>query len=191
MKHSSREGSADRLAQLLARCALKDQRAFAELYAASAPQLYGVALRILRRWEWAEEVLQDCYVSIWHHAAQYAPQRSAPLTWMTSIARNRALDRLRRPQIEAQAEDYDLALEAWQDEDPGPLERLAAAADARALARCLGELESRQRQSIALAFFHGLSHSQLAAHMKQPLGTVKTWVRRGLQRLRACLGAAS
>jgi len=178
-----------RLATLLAQCALGDQPAFAQLYRATAPKLFGVAVRILRRQDWAEDVLQECYVNIWHHATDYAVGRSAPLTWMTSIVRNRCLDWLRRPRPESAGEEYDIAIETWADDAPGPMERLLANAEAGALARCLRQLESRQRQSIALAFFHGLSHSELAAHMRQPLGTVKTWVRRGLERLKGCMDA--
>jgi RNA polymerase sigma-70 factor (ECF subfamily) len=180
-----------RLAELLAQSALKNQRAFADLYELTAPKLYGVALRILRRQDWAEEVLQECYVNIWNHAGDYAVQKSAPLTWMTSIVRNRCLDWLRRPQQEATGQEYDIAVEAWQDDSPGPMEQLMNSSDAAALARCLRQLEAKQRQSIMLAFFHGLSHSELADHMRQPLGTVKTWVRRGLERLKGCLGAAA
>jgi RNA polymerase sigma-70 factor (ECF subfamily) len=176
-----------RLAELLSQSALKNQRAFADLYQLTAPKLFGVALRILRRQDWAEEVLQECYVNIWNHAGNYAVQKSAPLTWMTSIVRNRCLDWLRRPQQEATGMEYDIAVEAWQDDSPGPMESLVASSEAAALARCLRQLEAKQRQSIMLAFFHGLSHSELAGHMKQPLGTVKTWVRRGLERLKGCL----
>jgi len=176
-----------RLAELLAQCALRNQRAFAELYGLTSAKLFGVALRILRRRDWAEEVLQERYVSVWNPAGDYAVQRSAPLTWMTSIVRNRSLDWLRRPQHEATGEEYDIAVEAWQDDSAGPLERLAASTKAAALERCLRQLDGKQRQSIMLAFYHGLSHSQVAGHMKQPLGTVKTWVRRGLERLKVCL----
>jgi RNA polymerase sigma-70 factor, ECF subfamily len=179
-----------KLAGLLAQCALKNQRAFADLYGLTSAKLYGVALRILRRQDWAEDVLQECYVNIWNHAGNYAVQKSAPLTWMTSIVRNRCLDWLRRPQTEATGDEYEIAAEAWQDDSPGPMEQLMAAGDAQALARCLQQLEGKQRQSIMLAFFHGMSHSELAGHMKQPLGTVKTWVRRGLERLRGCLSGA-
>ncbi len=185
-----RDDLAARLAGLLAQCALGDQRAFADLYGLTSPKLYGVALRILRRQDWAEEVLQECYVSIWNHAGNYAVQKSAPLTWMTSIVRNRCLDWLRKPRPEATGEEYEIAVEAWQDDAPGPMEQMLAASDAAALARCLEQLESRQRQSIMLAFFNGLSHSELAKHMRQPLGTVKTWVRRGLERLKSCLSGA-
>jgi RNA polymerase sigma-70 factor (ECF subfamily) len=186
-----RDDLAERLAALLARSALRDQHAFAEVYQLTSAKLYGVALRILRRQDWAEEVLQECYVSIWNHAGNYAVQKSAPLTWMTSIVRNRCLDWLRRPRQEATGDEYDIAVEAWQDDAPGPMEQMLASSEAAALARCLRELESRQRQSIMLAFFNGLSHSELAKHMRQPLGTVKTWVRRGLERLKGCLGGAA
>lgn len=179
-----------RLAVLLAQCALGNQQAFADLYRATSAKLFGVTLRILRREDWAEEVLQESYVNIWNHAGDYAVQKSAPLTWMTSIVRNRSLDWLRRPRQEASGEEYEIAVETWQDDTPGPLEQLAQARDASALADCLGALDNRQRQTIMLAFFHGLSHSELAAHLKQPLGTIKTWVRRGLERLKNCLANA-
>jgi len=181
---------AGRLAGLLAQSALKDQRAFGDLYQLTSAKLYGVALRILRRQDWAEEVLQECYVNIWNHAGDYAVAKSAPLTWMTSIVRNRCLDWLRRPQRETTGVEYDVAVEAWRDDAPGPMESLLAASEAAALARCMQQLESKQRQSIMLAFFHGLSHTELARHMQQPLGTVKTWVRRGLERLKGCLSGS-
>ena len=108
------------------------------------------------------------------------------MTWMTSIVRNRCLDWLRRPNPEPLAEE---ALEALESDNPGPLALLEQGRDSAALARCLRGLEARQRQAIALAFFDGLSHAELAQHLRQPLGTVKTWVRRGLARLRSCLEA--
>jgi RNA polymerase sigma-70 factor (ECF subfamily) len=191
MSSPSPDPLADRLAGLLAQCTLGSPRAFEDLYAATSSKLFGVALRILRRQDWAEDVLQECYVSIWNHAGDYAAARSAPLTWMTSIVRNRCLDWLRRPQPEATGEEYEIAVEAWRDEAAGPMERLAAAGEAAALARCLEQLEPKQRQSIVLAFFHGLSHSELSGHLKEPLGTVKTWVRRGLERLKGCLSSDS
>ena len=187
MIHPAPDPLAARMAELLTQSALRNQRAFAALYGLTSAKLFGVALRILRRRDWAEEVLQECYVSVWNHAGDYAVQRSAPLTWMTSIVRNRCLDWLRRPQQEATGQEYDIAVEAWRDDSPGPLERLAASSEAAALARCLGQLDGKQRQSIMLAFYHGMSHSEVAGHMKQPLGTVKTWVRRGLERLKDCL----
>jgi len=177
------------LAGLLARCALKDQRAFAELYRLTAAKLFGVVARIVRRDDWAEEVLQESYVSVWTHAVEYTQAKSAPMTWMTSIARNRALDWLRRPRLEATGEEYEPVIANFADESPHALERLAHATEAATVRRCLDALEGIQRQVIALAYFHGLTHSELAAHLSQPLGSVKTWVRRGLERLRGCLAA--
>ena len=174
------------LAGWLAACARRDRAAFARLYEATSAKLFGVALRILRREDWAEEVLQECYVSIWTHAPDYRPGLAAPMTWMTSIVRNRCLDWLRRPRLEVEDSDGSLA-EGTPSEGAGPLAGLERAKDAEALARCLAELEGRQRQAIALAFYDGLSHGELASHLRQPLGTVKTWVRRGLMRLKACL----
>ena len=171
---------------LLAACARRDRAAFDRLYQATSAKLFGVALRILRRNDWAEEVLQECYVSIWSHAPEYRAGLAAPMTWMASIVRHRCLDWLRRPNLEVADADGAL-IAAAESDNPGPLAALESARDAQALARCLRALEARQRQAIALAFFEGLSHSELAAHLRQPLGTVKTWVRRGLLKLKACL----
>ncbi len=180
------EGRADaRLAELLARTALGDRAAFAELYRATRSQLFGVSLRIVRERPLAEEVLQDSFVNIWNHASGYARAKSAPTTWMTAIVRNRSLDVVRRTREEP---DVDDALAArLVDESASPVREAQARADSHALRDCLDELDPEQRQSIALAFFHGLSHSELAAHLRRPLGTVKTHVRRGLLKLRDCL----
>lgn len=182
----------DLLQQLLGACGRHDEAAFARLYELSSAKLFGVAMRILKREDWAEEVLQDCYVNIWNHALGYSPALSAPMTWMTSIVRNRSLDWLRRPRLEVSAErggdEEGSLIDAVASDDPGPLETLSRSSDARALAECLGRLEMKQRQVIMLAFFEGLTHSELAAQLKQPLGTVKTWVRRGLLQLKGCLG---
>ena len=175
----------DTLATLLSRCALGDQQAFERLYRATSSKLFAVALRILRRQDWAEEVLQEAFVNIWNHAPDYASEKAAPLTWMTHIVRNRALDWLRRPQREDTVADE--VQSAWQDESASLFERLALARDAVALNGCLERLEAKQRQMIALAFWHGLAHSELAQHMQQPIGTVKTWMRRGLAMIRKCL----
>jgi RNA polymerase sigma-70 factor (ECF subfamily) len=177
----------DAITELMARCALRDQRAFAELYRQTSAKLYGVAIRILRRQDWAEEVLQESFVNIWNHIADYSTSRSAPMTWMTAIVRNRALDWLRRPNLERGDEDYDLLVEALPDDAPGPEALIGMSRDARALADCLKQLSGNQRQTIMLAYAHGLSHGELASHLKEPLGTVKTWIRRGLDRLRGCM----
>ena len=180
----------EELAALLGACARRDRDAFARLYRTTSPKLFGVALRILKREDWAEEVLQDAYVNIWNHSGGYAIGLSAPMTWMTSIVRNRCLDWLRKPRPEVNDVDDEIA-EGTAADTEGPLEALERTTEARAIAACLKALEAKQRQTIALAFYEGMSHSELAAHMREPLGTVKTWVRRGLARLKGCLDAAA
>ena len=175
----------DELDGLLARTALGDRRAFASLYAATAARLFAVALRIVRERQLAEEVLQDGFVSIWSRAASYARDKGTPFTWMAAIVRNRSLDVVRRTRELPDVDDERAA--ALVDEAASPAREVEARADSRSLARCLGELEAEERQAIALAFLHGLTHSELAAHLRRPLGTVKTLVRRGLARLRQCL----
>ena len=183
--------TADNLDDLMARCALRDQSAFAELYQRTSGRLLGVALRIVRRRDWAEDILQESFVNIWHHVPEYSPVRSAPMTWMTSIVRNRALDWARRPKHETPDEDLDGMIENQEDETlRSAADGLQLKGETAALSNCLGELPGRQRQSIALAYLHGLSHSELAEHLGEPLGTIKTWIRRGLDKLRSCLDAA-
>jgi RNA polymerase sigma-70 factor, ECF subfamily len=164
------------------------QLAFRQIYERTGSKLYGVAVRILRREDWAEEVLQECYVSIWNHAGDYNLSLSAPMTWMTSIVRNRSLDWLRKPHKE-DATDDDAFFEAVESEELGPLELLEQNKDAQAVNRCLGTLEDKQKRAIAMAFYEGLTHAELAEQLDEPLGTVKTWVRRGLLRLKECLGS--
>jgi RNA polymerase sigma-70 factor (ECF subfamily) len=180
--------SGDPLAGLLAACARRDQAALERLYQLTSAKLFGVALRIVRREDWAEDVLQECYLRFWNHAHEYRAGLAAPMTWMTSIVRNRCLDWLRRPNQEVADADGAIA-ESRASDDPGPLAELERSGDAAAIARCLQALDAKQRQAIALAFYDGLSHSELAQHMREPLGTVKTWVRRGLLRLKSCLEA--
>ncbi|HSJ96816.1 MAG TPA: sigma-70 family RNA polymerase sigma factor, partial [Myxococcota bacterium] len=162
------------LARLLARTALGDRQAFASLYRATRAKLFGVSLRIVRERHIAEEVLQDSFVSIWNHAGTYAQGKGAPATWMAAIVRNRSLDVARRAR---ERPDVDDALAAnLVDESAAPGREAERRAEAHALRDCLDELDPEQRQSIALAFFHGLTHSELASHLRRPLGTVKTHV---------------
>lgn len=183
-----------RLAALLARVALADQRAFEELYRLTSAHLYAVALRIVRERGLAEELLQEAYVSVWHHAASYTAERAQPSTWLTAIVRNRCLDQVRKRDLDTVSTHRDDGEDAPEldipDASPGPAELLVAGADAHAVRDCVETLEGASRQAIALAFFQGLSHSELAAHLAQPLGTVKSWIRRGLERLKGCLERA-
>ena len=137
----------------------------------------------------AEEVLQETYVNVWHHAGSYVAAKSQPLTWMTSIVRNRCLDQLRRREIDTVTMDDEDDGMTIDDDRPTALEMLVSSAEALAVRSCVEPLDAGQKQAIALAFYRGLSHSELAAHLREPLGTVKSWVRRGLERLKACLEA--
>jgi RNA polymerase sigma-70 factor (ECF subfamily) len=184
------------LGALMSRVAMRDQAAFKQLYDATACCLLGIALRMLRDRSWAEEILQEVYVSIWHTAPNYSPAKAQPMTWLMTVARNKALDALRssradrthcvRPQGGGDNDDED-ELPDIADACAGPLDQLVNAVDAHQLRCCLQRLEPQQRQAIALAFYDGLTHAELALHLRQPLGTVKAWVRRGLDRLRRCL----
>lgn len=188
------------VAALLARTALADRAAFARLYEATSAQLFAVVLRIQRDRAQAEELLQEIYVNVWRSAAAFDASRSQPLTWLVSIARNRAIDSLRRAQAQPQLQsatpggdgdsDGPDAVERSADAAPGPLELLDRACDRRELTRCIEHLSAPQRQSVALAFYDGLSHAEVAAHLKQPLGTVKSWLRRALAALKDCLDGA-
>jgi len=182
------------LSRLLSRAGLGDRAAFADLYQRTSGHLFAVVLRITRNAAQAEDVLQEIYVNVWNAAASFDAARSQPMTWLTSVARNRAIDSLRRRAAEPQ---YDTGFghddgeqdvyDDLADEGPGPLERLSQAADARALAGCVQALNPQQRQSLALAFYNGLSHSEVATSMGQPLGTVKSWLRRALGALKDCI----
>ncbi len=175
---------------LLAAVARREAAAFRALYDATSPKLFGFALRILNRKELAEEVLQESFVSVWNNAGSYQAGLAAPMTWLTTIVRNRAYDLLRRVDatVEIDADTFDKdVMEALESNEPSPFDALRMDGEAKALAQCFSRLEGLHRQAIALAFYHDLSHSEVAERMKLPLGTVKTWVRRGLERLRTCL----
>jgi len=185
------DARSSRLITLLVLTARKDPDAFRELYDLTAGRLFATALRILRRRDWAEEILQESYIGIWDRAGSYRPDRGEALTWMIAIVRHRSVDWLRQTRHAAAAEvDIALAYET-ADARPGPFEHAVSSGHSTALDRCLGELEPAQRQSIALAFLHGLSHAEVAEHLQQPLGTVKSWIRRGLRRLSKCDGIAA
>jgi len=189
------------LSALLARTALGDRAAFAQLYDRTSGHLFAVLLRVQRDRAQAEDLLQEVYVSVWRAAGGFDAARSQPLTWLTSIARNRAIDSLRRAQLQPRLvsttrdddddDDSPDAIERAGSDGPGPLELLDRACDARQLNQCLNGLSATQRQSVALAFFDGLSHAEVAEHLKQPLGTVKSWLRRALQSLKQCLDQAA
>jgi RNA polymerase sigma-70 factor (ECF subfamily) len=174
----------------LAAAAGRDAQAFRSLYNATSPKLFGYALRILHKRELAEEVLQESFVSIWNSARGYQSQLAAPMTWMAAIVRNKAFDALRRSDdtVEIDVDTFDSRImQALQDPASTPIEALQLSSDAKALAHCMSMLEGLQRQVIGMAFYHDLSHNEVAQRMAIPIGTVKTWIRRSLERLKTCL----
>lgn len=185
-----RPADADRLAALLQGAAMGDRQALRQLYDQTVTKLFGLALRITNRHDWAEDVVQESFVSIWHHAGDYRPHLAAPMTWMSAIVRNRALDCLRRQAAArtSQTVELDDSLGEWlADDAAGPAELALASQEARALNQCLQQLEQPQRQAISLAYLKDMSHSELSEQLQVPLGTIKSWIRRGLERLRTCL----
>jgi RNA polymerase sigma-70 factor, ECF subfamily len=173
-----------------------DQNAFAHLYQQTSAHLLGVAHRILGRQQVAEDALQDAFVSVWKRAAQYDPRMSQPMTWLISIVRNQSIDLIRAEKRRAEVSDESQFTSDDDDEvsvtgkssgAASQLEQLSSAVEAMQIKDCIGTLEAPCRQSVALAYYRGLSHSEVAAHMNVPLGTIKTWIRRGLEQLKFCL----
>jgi RNA polymerase sigma-70 factor (ECF subfamily) len=175
------------IADLMARVARKDRAAFAELYRATSAKMFGTALRILRRRDLAEDILQEVYTKIWERAGDFDAAKASPITWMATIVRNRALDEVRRKaptQIEDMPEGFEPAAEL---EDP-----LAGRERSEALRRllaCLDNLDPQKRQMVLLAYYHGASRDALAQRYEAPVPTIKTWLHRSLAQLRACLSS--
>lgn len=180
----------DPLVDLLARCALRDRHAFEALYRQSAPTLYGLLLKLTRDRELAADLLQEGFVRVWQRAGDYRLRLGQPITWMGSIVRHLAIDRLRRSDHRRRGELDEAGWARVADAGPGPDERLDGERGDSALARCLEALEPEPRRAVLLAYFEGLTHEALAQELDRPLGTVKAWVRRSLLRLKLCLGEA-
>ncbi len=184
------EAQGDPLAALLEATAAGDRAAFRSLYDRVAPSLLGVALRILRSREAAEEALQESFLAIWQRAGQFSSAKGAAYPWLAMLVRHRAIDKARAGRRHVSSGSID----DFVDVDP---ERLAspwapqpfarADGEGRDLRVCLSRLNENSRRAIALAFYEGLTHEELAERLGAPLGTVKTWVRRGLQALKECL----
>ncbi len=184
---------------LLARTGLGDRAAFATLYRATSAHLFGVILRINPDRGQAKDVLQEIYVNVWRNAGSFDAARAKPMTWLTSIARNGAIDSLRRAKARVQTvsshvgdgDDVADLTDHVAADGPGPLELLQQTAEQRDVVHCVGQLTREQQQCVALAYYQGLSHNEVAEHLAQPLGTVKSWLRRALQSLKDCLARAA
>ncbi len=178
-------GSSRDLADVLGRVALRDRNAFQLLYQSTSAKLYGIILGILVRRSLADEVLQEVYVKIWERAGDYDSGRASPITWMATIARNRALDEKRRAKVlpvSELPEGFDMAA----DLEPA-LDRLEHSDRLKALLSCLKSLESEKREAVLLAYYRGLSREALAKRFGRPVPTIKTWLHRSLAQLRVCL----
>jgi RNA polymerase sigma-70 factor, ECF subfamily len=157
--------------------------ALEQLYARESRRLYGIALRIARQRALAADVLQDAFVQIWQNAGSFSAERGSAGAWLTGIVRYRALDALRKAGRELPTDDAALG----ETTDPGDIAEVDRVLTRDALRRCLHELDENQRRCILLAFVDGLSHAEISARLPAPLGSVKSWVRRGLIALRSCL----
>ena len=185
------ESPDSRLIALLDRVALADELALNELYALTSSRLYGVAVRVVTNREWAEDVLQEAYLNIWKIAGDYKATLSPPMAWMGLLVRSRGLDFLRRrasDRADRMQELDEVISDTVAGDSPNPLDTSQASEQAWALHQCLSKLENRQREVVSLAYLRDLSHSELAQQLQLPLGTVKTWIRRGLEQLRGCMG---
>lgn len=170
------------------RLANGDRSALEEIYRATQVKLFGICYRILGDRKEAEDALQDVYVNLWQRADRFDPERASPISWLATFARNRAVDRLRTGKVRAGAVDID---EAAPIADAAPLAdslMIDAERNARVHA-CLETLEANQRDNIREAFFGGKTYAELAETQDVPLGTMKSWIRRGLAKLKTCLEA--
>lgn len=178
------------LMALIDRVAAREEAALKALYDQTSGKLYGLALRVTTHREWAEDALQEAFLQVWKNAADYRASLSPPMAWLGLIVRSRALDQLRRHKAEREhlTDELDDALaDTLEGDSANPMDTSLASQQAWALHQCLTRLENQQREVVSLAYLRDLSHGELAQQLKLPLGTVKSWIRRGLDQLRTCM----
>lgn len=173
------------IARLIGRIAQKDRRAFEQLYQLTAPKLLGTALRILRDRGWAEDIVQDSYLKVWHKAEQFDAGRSSPITWLVSVARNSAIDELRKHPAGRTTTGEELDEMAGMQATAH--DHLENQREVHQLNRCIAQLEKDRQDMVRLAYLNGWSRDELASHFDQPLNTVKTWLHRALKQIKRCL----
>jgi RNA polymerase sigma-70 factor (ECF subfamily) len=182
---SQNDKSQDDLMRLLVAVSREDRDAFQQLYCAVSSRMYGLCLKLAGHRDLAEEALQEAFIQIWHRAREYHTDRGLPLGWMMSIARYRTLDMMRARKVRHNSGEQHL--EQMADGREGPLDESLRSAGEAQLTGCLDELSDAQRDSILLSYYKGLTHDELARALSTPLGTVKSWIRRGLIALKRCL----
>ncbi|MEO7065430.1 MAG: sigma-70 family RNA polymerase sigma factor [Rhodanobacter sp.] len=175
----------DELNQLLLQTGRNDQKAFAELYKRTSSKLFGVCLCMLRDRGAAEEVLQETYTTVWRRAASFDAVKASAITWLVTLSRNKAIDRLRQHREELL--DDPARFDELVDEQATPASDAETGQENQRLQQCLDELEPQQQSSVREAFFSGATYNELATRCKVPLGTMKSWIRRSLMQLRTCL----
>ncbi len=175
----------EQVASLIARVARKDRQAFEQLYRQTAPKLLGTVLRILKDRGWADDVVQESYLNIWQKAEQFDSGRSSPITWLVSVARNRAIDELRKhPTGRTTTSDE---LDDLAGQQTTAQEHLEGRQAVNHLNRCIDQLEKDRQDMVRLAYLNGWSREELASHFDQPVNTVKTWLHRALKQIKRCL----
>jgi len=179
--------TSEEIGELMARVSRQDTAAFSALYRATGGKLFGIALRILRRRDLAEDILQEVYAKIWQRAREFDAAKASAITWMATIVRNRALDELRRKSA-ISMEELPEGFEPYA-ETPDPLGERERSENLGRLLACLEKLERPKRQMVLLAYCHGLSREALAARFGAPVPTIKTWLHRALAQLRVCLAS--
>lgn len=177
-------GNPQELVELLGAVARGDRAALADLYARTSAKLYGICVRLMGSDADAQDVLHDAYLTVWRNAARFDPAKASAITWLAVLTRNKAIDRLR--QRRAPTEQVDAAAEL-ADASPSAFEIIELDEDRQRLTECLERLDERPRAMIRSAFFTGATYPELAAQEGVPLGTMKSWIRRGLINLRGCL----
>lgn len=174
------------LEKLLRAAAKGEKEAFRDIYDATSAKLFGVAVRILKRADLAEDVVQDAYLKIWDAAPKYSPELGSPIGWMVAITRNRAIDVLRK-RVEVAAEDESNRGDR-ADDTPDPFELTAQSIELKALLGCMQALGAEQRQCLLMAYYYGYTHEEISERLDKPVGTVKSWIRRSLARVQECMG---
>jgi RNA polymerase sigma-70 factor, ECF subfamily len=177
--------SREELIEALERSARGDLAAFKTVYAATSLKLYGIMVRILGQTEVADEVLQEVYVRVWQRARDFDRASSSPITWMATIARNRALDEARRGTVRS-LDDFPELLQLPSEDDPAA--NFEQNEELRRLYACLDSLEPEKKEIVLLVYYHGMTREEISNRFKRPAATVKTWLRRSLAQLKDCLG---
>lgn len=179
--------NSDPYAELLKLCAKGNRQAFTSLYQQTSGKLFAVSLNIMKTRQTAEEVLQEGFIKIWDKAATFDTSKARAMTWMTTIVRNQCLDVLRsyksRPvEVEAEYEGEEFAVLAAD-----PADMAGVSLETRQLLDCMEELKEQQKRAVLMAYYYGQTHEEIASSLGSPIGTVKAWIRRGVERLRTCL----